>query len=191
MAQANGAAHVIVQNGFLDEQYRAPLLDRITTGRVLTSADEAQVRYVPVPGWLYSNVLSVLGRSGPVPQSAFKASDAAAELPVYEVMGDHEEHQDVPFSGPNAGKLAEQVAVVYLQGDGEFVLANTVTRAEQRVRIEPGKLISWPNVNFTHRVEGASPDLWRSMLGPMTFDATWNEIIDVGPANLCFEGFTW
>lgn len=129
-----------------------------------------------------------------MPQSAFKASDAAAELPVYEMVGEHEEHQDAPFTGPNAGKLAEQVAVVYLQGDGGFVLADTATGAEQRFRIEPGKLISWRNSNFTHRVEGASPGLWRSMLGPMTFDASWNEIIDVGPAPLqCpeLDGYTW
>ena len=62
------------------------------------------------------------------------------------------------------------MGVVYLEGEGDFVLTDTATGAEHRVPIEPGKLISWPNAGFMHRVEGSS-SIRRRMLGPVTFDA--------------------
>lgn len=138
-----------------------------------------------VPGWFSNRLLSVLPGVGKR-AGAFKPSDAEVLLPVYEMVGDHPEHQDRHVGGPNEGALADgNVGVVYLEGDGDFVLTDTASGAEHRVPIEPGKLISWPNAGFRHRVENASPSVRRRMLGPMAFDAASNALVGVGGPVQC------
>lgn len=69
---------------------------------------------------------------------------------------------------------------MYLQGEGDFVLTDTATGLEHRVPITPGKLISWPNAGFTHRVESGASRIRRRMLGPMAFDPLSNSLVGVG-----------
>jgi hypothetical protein len=180
-----GAAEgpIIVQDHFLDERDRIALLSRATAA---TSAEEAARgglrKLLGVPAWLSNSLVAVLGRGGKeVAEEAFAASDAEVLLPMYEMTGDHPEHQDRHVSGAKQGALADgHVGVVYLEGDGAFVLTNTATGAEHRVPIAPGKLVSWPNALFSHRVEGASPHVRRRMLGPMALDAASTELVGVG-----------
>jgi hypothetical protein len=97
------------------------------------------------------------------------------------MTGDHAEHQDHHLSGPNKGVLADgRVGVLYLEGDGHFVLTERATGAEHRMRIEPGLLVSWSNSAFTHRVEDASAQFRRSMVGPMAFDKALKTLAWVG-----------
>ena len=78
-------------------------------------------------------------------------------LPFTEHMGDAHEHHDHHRDGTHRGQMAEgHVGVVYLEGDGDFVLTNTATGEEERVAIAPGKMISWSNGDFRHRVEQGS-----------------------------------
>lgn len=65
-------------------------------------------------------------------------------------------------------------------GDGDFVLTDVLTGAETRLAIEPGKLISWPNAGFSHRVENASPSVLRRILGPMAVDKVTQSLVAVG-----------
>ncbi len=82
-------------------------------------------------------------------------------------------------TGTTKGRFADgNTGVVYLEGEGDFVLTDTATGAENRVPIEAGKLISWPNAGFTHRVESSS-SIRRRALGPVTFDAFSNSLVGV------------
>ena len=100
-------------------------------------------------------------------------------LPFTEHVGDAHKHQYHHRDGMRQGQMAEgHVGVVYLEGDGDFVFTDTATGDEERVAIVPGKMISWPNKGFRHRVEqGSMP---RRLLGPMVLDATSGSLLGVG-----------
>ena len=167
---------ILIEEGFLEETHLAFLLSSAANPR----AQNGPRKLISVPAWLSNRLLSLLPGGKDAGAAAFKAAEEEVLLPLYETVGDHPEHQDQHVSGPNQGQLAAgHVGVVYLEGDGDFILANTVTGAEHRVSIEPGKFISWPNMAFRHRVEGASL-AHRSMLGPMTFDAASNGLVGLG-----------
>lgn len=52
----------------------------------------------------------------------------------------------------------------------------------------PGKMISWPNKGFRHRVEQGS--ISRRLLGPMVLDAASGSLLGVGkPFTLCYTGY--
>ena len=178
IAQAGAAeGRILVQDRFLDDSNRAALLCRARFQSVEPVPGTCR-RRLAVPSWFSNSLSSVLGHAMPKSQDAGEVL-----LPITEVVGDHAEHQDVHVSGAGKGGLADgNVGVVYLEGDGDFVLTDTATGAEHRVPIEPGKLISWPNAGFLHRVEGASPRIRRHMLGPVAFDAASNGLVGVGYA---------
>ena len=165
----NGA--IFVQDAFLDAQAQASLVGRFAADAV---GDTCR-KELPVARSLSDRILAILtggGRTAAAP-SATAATAEAVVLPTFESFGDHREHQDQYPSGPRSGQVVDgRVGLLYLEGDGDFVLTETATGAEHRVPIAPGKLISWPNAAFTHRVEGATPCLKRRSLGPMTFDAS-------------------
>ena len=154
-------------------------------------------KQLPVARTLSDRILAALagGSVNSTASTTTTATDETVLLPTFEGLGDHDEHQDQYPSGPSSGEVVDgRVGLVYLEGDGDFVLTDTATGAEHRLRIKPGRLISWPNANFTHRVENASTELWRSMFGPVTFDKGWNELVDVGPPPeecVLLRGYTW
>ena len=101
-------------------------------------------------------------------------------IPFSEHVGDEHEHQDHHRGGEHRGQMAQgHVGVVYLEGEGDFVFTNTATGVEERVAIAPGKLISWPNTGFRHRVE-ARGSMPRRLLGPMVLDVASGALLGVG-----------
>jgi hypothetical protein len=93
------------------------------------------------------------------------------------------QHKDKP-DGKGAA-VSSWITLVYLthQPGSALVLVDDVTGCEYRVAIEPGRLVSWPNARFSHRVDvddvvvaqdavaaqGAELASFRCMLGPMAF----------------------
>ena len=178
--QAAAEGRILIQDRFLDDNNRAALLCRARHQTVEPVPGTCNKR-LAVPSWFSNSMLSVVGRGAAAP----KGGEGEMLVPVTEALGDHREHQDQLVSGPNAGEVADgNVGVVYLQGDGDFVLTDTATGAEHRVPIVPGKLISWPNAGFMHRVEGASRAP-RRMVGPLMFDAASESLVAVGCSSEC------
>ena len=183
----NGA--IFVQDAFLDAQAQASLVGRFAADAV---GDTCR-KELPVARSLSDRILAILtggGRTVAAAAATASAAAAAAEavvLPTFESFGDHHEHQDQYPSGPRSGQVVDgRVGLLYLEGDGDFVLTDTATGAEHRVPIAPGKLIYWSNAAFTHRVEGATPCVKRRSLGPMTFDASSaSGLAAVGAPVLC------
>lgn len=173
---------LVIQEAFLGEKDRAALLAHIRDGTNITTVAETndlRHKLMAGPGWLSNRLVFVLNRGCGDGDNSAETTDDDAEvlLPVAETLGDKAEHQDHLMDGA----LAEgNVGVLYLEGTGKFVLKDIATGTEHRVAIEPGKLISWPNAGFLHRVEGSSPDIWRRMLGPMVFDGASNALVGVG-----------
>ncbi len=180
LPQATAEGRILIHDRFLDDNNRAALLCRARHQTVEPVPGTCNKR-LAVPSWFSNSMLSVVGRGAAAP----KGGEGETLVPVTEALGDHREHQDQHVSGPNAGEVADgNVGVVYLQGDGDFVLTDTTTGAEHRVPIVPGKLISWPNAGFMHRVEGASRAP-RRMVGPLMFDAASESLVAVGCADEC------
>lgn len=189
LAQAGtSSGGAFVQQGFLGQSDRIALLSRLPEQG---DDDDARRSHLAVPGWLADSLVAALSNGTSTGTSRSRsASGAEVMVPTYEMAGDHPEHQDRVVAGPDRGALARgRVGLVYLEGDGDFVLKDTATGAEQRVPIEPGTFVSWPNARFSHRVEGASPSVWRRMLGPMAVDAASNALVAVGTfSTLCAQG---
>jgi hypothetical protein len=180
--QAAAEGRILVQDRFLDDNNRAALLCRARHETVDPLPGTCSKR-LAVPSWFSNSMLSVVGRGAAAP----KGGEREMLVPITEALGDHREHQDQHVSVPNAGEVADgNVGVVYLQGDGDFVLTDTATGAEHREPIVPGKLISWPNAGFMHRVEGASRAP-RRMVGPLMFDAASESLVPVGCASECID----
>ena len=174
-----------MQEGFLDGPARAALLRSAESDSVSAGA----YTKLPVAASLSERLIGALGRFAPDLARAVGAAAAGAPtmlLPFSEFDGHQDDHQDRYREGPQRGQLAEgQVGVVYLEGQGDFVFTDVATGDEHRVAIEPGKLISWPNAHFRHRVEdfvGA-----RRLLGPMLLDAVTSTVMGVGGPQQCDE----
>jgi len=80
-------------------------------------------------------------------------------------------HRDCfnPFDAAETGFIDGYVAVLYLAGAGSFVI--DAGCGEQAIDILPGRFIAWPNGVCSHRLDAASENEVRVMLGPVAIDA--------------------
>lgn len=79
------------------------------------------------------------------------------------------------------------VGLLYLSGDGTLDFTHRATGATTAVDVKPGRLLTWDNAEYTHRLV-AGRDA-RAMLGPLKFKdgafaavaaAYWNQVTNFG-----------
>ena len=211
--KSNGADIFRVCDGFLTDDEVAAALEKLSCeanirGRAHSGFD--MVCQVSVGVWrrLREQLEAERTVAGQAPQLAGQESQLAgqADLPAQVAAGQEEEqveeqgpvevparvcpasksvpqHKDKP-DGKGAA-VSSWITLVYLthQPGSALVLVDDVTGCEYRVAIEPGRLVSWPNARFSHRVDvddvlvaqdavpaqGAELASSRCMLGPMAF----------------------
>lgn len=76
--------------------------------------------------------------------------------------------------GPTSGR----VGIIYLSGEGEFLLRDETTGAETRRAIKPGRMMSWANAGNRHCVASAGRGP-RRFVGPVVLDATASSFVPV------------
>ncbi|KAF8060488.1 hypothetical protein HT031_004664 [Scenedesmus sp. PABB004] len=154
--------------------------------------NELGVVLVPAPESLFAKLRSALaglgapsanpGRFEQLSAAAFAGGRGA--LPGKVVVDGHKGcHRDFEVDsgfgvanvlGPTAGR----VGILYLSGEGEFVLRDEATGAEAREAIRPGRFLSWANTGNAHCVvtDSAAP---RRFIGPFVLDAAKAGLIPV------------
>ncbi len=144
-------AHITVEDNFLDETMREDILAQLP----------GQTRFkhtLDVPGQLYQRLLSIIHPGNtdlPLTETSVPTKGEGRFVPA---------HKDV-FED-NA--LADgQVGLVYLEGDGQMLFQHEVTGEETVVDVQPGRLMSWDNSVYTHKL--IPGDTSRRFLGPMAF----------------------
>lgn len=156
-----------IQDGFLDADARATLLDHFDSDATC-DAEAGRRKHLPVHRSLSDRIWAAIAGAAPIDKG-----EEEVAVPTYQFLGDTAEHQDRYASGPHLGQVVDgRVGVAWLEGDGSFVFKHVETGDEHRVAVQPGRLITWPNRYYTHRVEGATPSVPRRTLGPLTLEAT-------------------